>query len=99
MTQPPRIDAGTSRLFTVQYSAYPLAAPQFNAVIGSGEVAVFSAQATSESTLYKFQQAMTMPGTPGVYAYEFLATFSANPSNLPDVTRGLFQVIVRHPWS
>jgi hypothetical protein len=100
MTQPPRIDAGTTRLFTVQYSGNPMAAPRFNAVIGSAEAVVFSAQATSAATAYQFQQTLTMPGTPGVYAYEWSATFSGNPTtSLADITRGLFQVIVRNPWS
>ena len=100
MTQPPRIDAGTSRLFTVQYSAAPTGVPNFAVRIDSAEVVVYSVAATSDTTANKFQATYTMPtNSNGVYAYEWTATFSAAPTALPDRTRGLFQVFLRTPWT
>jgi hypothetical protein len=100
MTQPPRIDAGTTRLFTVQYSASPVIAPTFAVLIGSATVAVTSTTATSAATAYAFQYAYTMPvGSNGVYAYRWTAGFSAQVGSLADITAGLFQVITRGPWT
>ncbi len=100
MTQPPRIDAGTTRLFTVQYSASPVVAPTFAVLIGSSMVAVASTTATSTTTAFAFQQTYTMPvGSNGVYAYRWTAGFSASVGSLADITAGLFQVITRAPWT
>jgi hypothetical protein len=100
MTQPPRIDAGTTRLFTVQYSASPVVAPLFSVTIGSAAAVVTSVTATSATTAYAFQRTYTMPvGSNGVYAYQWTAGFSASVGSLADITTGLFQVIQRGPWT
>jgi len=98
MTQPPRIQAGTTRLFSVQYSSAPISVPLFSVLIDSSEVAVASVTATiSAATAYQYQQTFTMPtNSPGVYAFAWTATFT--PA-LVDVTRGLFQVMHRAAWT
>ena len=99
MTQPPRIEAGTSRLFSVQYSASPIAAPLFTVEIGSSTVAVQSTTATSAATAYQFQYAYTLPTSVGIYAYRWTASFSASQGSLADLTTGLVQVIRTRPWT
>jgi hypothetical protein len=99
MTQPPRIEAGTSRLFSVQYSASPIAAPQFQVDIGSSTVAVHSTVATSAGIAYQFQTAYTLPSSQGIYAYRWTASFSAAQGSLADITAGLVQVIRTRPWT
>jgi hypothetical protein len=100
MTQPPRIEAGTTRLFSVQYSASPVVAPIFAVSIGSAVVLVTSTMATSATTAFRFQQTYTMPvGSNGVYGFQWTAGFSASVGSLADVTRGLFQVVQTDPWT
>lgn len=94
MTQPPRIEAGTARLFSVQYSASPSVAPWLAVTVDS-VTTVYSVTATSATTAYRFQDTTTVPTTPGVYAFAWTATFSGNP----DITPGLFQVVKTRPWT
>lgn len=100
MNQPPRIEAGTTRLFSVQYSGNPLAVPNFAVTIGSSTILVHSTSTTSATTAYAFQRVFTMPvGSDGVYAYQFTAGFSASVGSTQDVTAGLIQVSATRPWT
>lgn len=102
MTQPPRIDGGTTRLFSVQYSASPMGAPLFAVTVGSGLVTVRSVTATSGTLAYEFQSAYTLPtGSGGIYRYEWTANFSSSAvsSGHPDIVRGLIQVVTTRPWT
>ncbi len=101
MTQPPRIEAGTTRLFSVQYSANPMTAPTFSVAVGSAVVVVFSVSATSAGTAFAFQRVFTMPvGSDGIYAYRWTAAFSSSVvGSFTDTVAGLIQVSATRPWT
>lgn len=99
MTQPPRIEAGTSRLFSVQYSANPITAPLFTMDIDSAEILVHSAQTNSAAIAYAFQAPTTLPSSQGIYRYRFTASFSASVGSQADITAGLVQVVTTRPWT
>lgn len=96
MEQPVRIQAGTTRLFSVTYSAQPTSAAILSVTIGSAEVMISSVEGTSSSIAAQFLANVTMStNTYGTYAYQWAAQFSAGI----DYTRGLFQVVRTTPWT
>ena len=100
MNQPPRIEAGTSRLYTVQYSANPVIVPTFRVDVGSPPAMVFSTAATSATTAYAFQTTYTtQSGADGVYRYRWTAGFSHAVGSVQDVTAGLIQAVTTQPWT
>lgn len=95
MEQPVRIQAGTTRLFTVVYSTQPTSAAILATYVGSPATMISSVMGTSAGVA-TFQANVTFPvGSYGTYAYEWTAQFSAGL----DYTRGLFRVIRTVPWA